>query len=219
MHTYNYNNWNELYHYGTKGQKWGQRRYQNADGTLTPQGRIHYGYGEGRVKNVALAGLGPGFAKARSSEGYLTAYGNKAYRRGLKAQRFQDKFNIFNRDARKAAWKKSKVNKTVKNRLKTDEQYNKKIAEVMDRRRENVRRALPAILGTAIAGGIVSGALNKRGMSAFDDGKDNLAKVLMGSSMAVSLGTLGMQYHIGKKAYKEYTETLRKDIKTKGKSK
>lgn len=30
---------NELYHYGIKGQKWGVRRYQNKDGTLTPKGK------------------------------------------------------------------------------------------------------------------------------------------------------------------------------------
>ena len=32
----------ELYHYGIKGQKWGVRRYQNKDGSLTPLGKKRY---------------------------------------------------------------------------------------------------------------------------------------------------------------------------------
>lgn len=33
----------ELYHWGIKGMKWGRRRYQNKDGSLTPEGRKRYG--------------------------------------------------------------------------------------------------------------------------------------------------------------------------------
>lgn len=37
-----------IIHYGVKGQHWGERRWQNQDGSLTEAGRIHYGYGEER---------------------------------------------------------------------------------------------------------------------------------------------------------------------------
>lgn len=33
---------NELYHHGIKGQKWGVRRYQNSDGSLTKAGKDRY---------------------------------------------------------------------------------------------------------------------------------------------------------------------------------
>lgn len=32
----------ELYHHGVKGMKWGVRRYQNKDGSLTPAGKKRY---------------------------------------------------------------------------------------------------------------------------------------------------------------------------------
>lgn len=34
----------ELYHHGIKGQRWGIRRYQNSDGTLTNAGRRRYSH-------------------------------------------------------------------------------------------------------------------------------------------------------------------------------
>lgn len=49
----------ELYHWGIKGMKWGVRRYQNKDGTLTAAGRKHYGDGnagpDGEEKKVEYA--------------------------------------------------------------------------------------------------------------------------------------------------------------------
>lgn len=36
------NNNNELYHWGVKGMKWGVRRYQNKDGSLTDAGQKRY---------------------------------------------------------------------------------------------------------------------------------------------------------------------------------
>ena len=73
----------ELFHHGIKGQKWGIRRYQNPDGTLTEEGRRRFGTVAGlekvqRKKKV----LGAGFATAAAFAGATTAisrhYGNLA---------------------------------------------------------------------------------------------------------------------------------------------
>ena len=37
----------DLRHHGIKGQKWGVRRFQNSDGSLTSAGRKRYGDGKG----------------------------------------------------------------------------------------------------------------------------------------------------------------------------
>lgn len=46
MSLYRIANENYLEHHGIKGQKWGIRRYQNEDGSLTPEGRERYGLGK-----------------------------------------------------------------------------------------------------------------------------------------------------------------------------
>ena len=47
MKTPNYVFDDELYHHGIQGQKWGERRFQNEDGSWTPEGRERYGKGNG----------------------------------------------------------------------------------------------------------------------------------------------------------------------------
>ena len=42
MWQYNNTYSSELYHWGIKGQKWGVRRYRNADGSLTEAGKKRY---------------------------------------------------------------------------------------------------------------------------------------------------------------------------------
>lgn len=54
---------NELYHHGILGMKWGVRRYQNKDGSLTPSGKKRYA-----KLNSELNKLRPGASNTRQSE-------------------------------------------------------------------------------------------------------------------------------------------------------
>ena len=46
-----------LAHYQIKGAKHGVRRFQNLDGSLTPEGRVRYGVGEPRNKSTSATSV------------------------------------------------------------------------------------------------------------------------------------------------------------------
>lgn len=53
----------ELYHHGIKGQRWGVRRFQNEDGTLTSKGQARLGFGKAEKRAIGAAvGAGTGAA-------------------------------------------------------------------------------------------------------------------------------------------------------------
>ena len=75
----------ELKHYGTLGQKWGARRYQNPDGTLTDAGKARYGTEKGSNRSARK------FAKALNrTDKHISIYKSEQARaegRMIKAQR------------------------------------------------------------------------------------------------------------------------------------
>lgn len=81
-----------LSHSGVKGMKHGERRYQNKDGSLTDEGRAHYGIGPARQKKPAVkeavkkAGnkTGKAVGKAAKTAGRMVAKAASASGKQLK---------------------------------------------------------------------------------------------------------------------------------------
>ena len=79
MWSYNYSD--ELYHHGIKGQRWGIRRYQNKDGTLTPAG-----------KKRALK-MQNEYTKFSNDKRYRDKDGNLTYSGKKKALKMKEKYS------------------------------------------------------------------------------------------------------------------------------
>ena len=88
----------EFCHSGIKNMKWGVRRYQNPDGSLTPAGRIRYGVGKAREKSASGVK-----AKVASSKDQERA---AARAKRIEARKAKKDARIAEKNARKEAERK-----------------------------------------------------------------------------------------------------------------
>lgn len=102
------NNDNYLAHEGVKGQKWGIRRYQNPDGSLTAEGRRHYGYGDG-TRQALRAQIKMTREKARAERKLAKVEGEERIKDAKQKQKLNAKMNqIKNADRLKEDRQKEK---------------------------------------------------------------------------------------------------------------
>ena len=93
----------ELYHHGIKGMKWGRRRYQNSDGSLTPAGKSRYVTVRQANKNAKQAEKDAVKALNNSPEKHTIREYGKAARAAKKQSIAKDKaYNKQLREERKA---------------------------------------------------------------------------------------------------------------------
>ena len=115
---------NELYHYGVKGQKWGVRRYQNSDGSLTDAGK----------KRVAKLNAKINKADKKAIEGFDSS-----------KKHFQDK-KIFSKEKGLDEYQKATISK------QSSDYYRKKLRSMGVNRNESLKvRAAEYEAGKAFA--------------------------------------------------------------------
>lgn len=129
----------ELYHHGIKGQRWGVRRYQQKDGSLTPAGKKRYydtpelnkQKSDMKSARAAYKSSKETYQKASDRYGYVPTSKNRASMKDAKTKLEMDKLAYqraklkydTNKEVARIQDKGVEFKKKSKHRLKLEEQY------------------------------------------------------------------------------------------------
>lgn len=111
----------ELYHHGIKGQKWGVRRWQNADGTYNEAGKKRYGYEDKKAEAI------------RSLKSKAKEVGGKLAKKAIEAAKEKAKEAI--NEARQSSQQSDDAREKLRKRL-DDLSWNDKISSAQRERME-----------------------------------------------------------------------------------
>lgn len=145
----------ELYHHGIKGQKWGVRRFQNPDGSLTDAGRLRYGKGHKTDRRLMT------YESAKSRK-YAKKYGEDSDTYKKSSDLDQKMASIYEKDIGPGGLGK-RVAKLVLLGGTGEKTYNMSRATGRGRLESFIRAKLdinPSLLVRAGVGGLTETALN-----------------------------------------------------------
>lgn len=163
--------YNELNHHGIQGQKWGKRRYQNPDGTLTAEGKARYS----RNQKVGADRLNNRIAKAHDTSyhdklasGLNNSSRRKAANHYVMAKQMEDSSrSILNDPDRLAAF----GNKTVKQRIAIAAGMGVATALTGGLATLGVAAITESVVGGLMIGGATTGSMAAAGKRLYDETK------------------------------------------------
>ena len=151
---------NELYHHGIQGMKWGVRRYQNEDGSLTEEGKRRYNtYSEKAERaEVRLKAANEEIERARAAtQRYKDAKNDQFMKKSGETKRLKKEAKKLNSkrnaermmlEKRQAEWEKAKYQKKA-DKLK-GVANNTKVSAISPKAANVGKKVLGAILKTAL---------------------------------------------------------------------
>lgn len=134
-----------LAHYGVEGQKWGERRYQNKDGSLTEEGRRHWGIGPARTKRKSFRLETSAERRERIALKKQRKTEKKEEKNERKNQKItQKKIDLINKGDREEIYRNRKLFsdeelKYALSRIELTEKFGKSNKNFVDRKIEKVR--------------------------------------------------------------------------------
>lgn len=179
-----------LQHHGIKGQKWGVRRFQNDDGSLTNAGKSRYGKSELR-KNYDEKKAAYKAEKKNWKKAFNTAYNKSGIHltkkgRDADTKRWENEYDAWEKmDLAKTLYKnvKSERNTNLKNTFK-DIQKNSSIGEKLTFNNATRRRAAKYVVDNNMS---VSDAKKKANTEAIRN--TALILAVIGGSTIVNMST------------------------------
>ena len=169
---------NELEHHGIKGQKWGVRRFQNADGSLTEKGQKRYNMKEARAEAV----------QSRRDRMRANAEYRSAIREPLSRFKKVEDAQLKNLDEKEKAYENAKKTSKEKQQAYKDAKKEYKDSKgLTDEQKAKLKKAAivgGVAVGTAIAayGGYKLSQMNKEATKGLSEKYDGLAKRALAES-------------------------------------
>ena len=186
-----------LIHYGVKGQKKGERRYQDENGQLTEEGRRHYGIGEKQNKR-AVGSL----VAVRKRVGEVATKATNAIKSKTKSKVSDIRGPQHMSDA--------ELNERVK-RMRTEAEYTRLKKEIegggnqnnggkSDKKHPMLNKAIAIPVATAIGVGVA--AIAKEKVSAFLDHRaaTKMSTFMKASETATDASKLGKLFETARRA-------------------